>query len=68
MMVSDGGSVAGVQGMLATDFAVNRQVSTGSWLGQAYHGRGIGKEMRAAILHLAFAGLRAACDQRGVRE
>jgi RimJ/RimL family protein N-acetyltransferase len=38
---------------------VTRQVGTGSWLGESYQGRGIGKEMRAAILHLAFAGLGA---------
>ncbi len=59
MMVKEGDVVVGVQGMLATDFAVKRQVGTGSWLGQGYQGRGIGKEMRAAILQLAFAGLGA---------
>jgi RimJ/RimL family protein N-acetyltransferase len=35
-------------------------VATGSWLGQEYQGQGIGKEMRAAVLHFAFAGLDAA--------
>jgi len=59
MMVKEGDVVVGAQGMLATDFAVKRQVGTGSWVGQGYQGRGIGKEMRAAILHLAFAGLGA---------
>ena len=59
MMVKEGENVVGVQGMLATDFAIRRQVGTGSWVGLAYQGRGIGKEMRAAILHLAFAGLGA---------
>jgi RimJ/RimL family protein N-acetyltransferase len=59
MMVKEGDAVVGVQGMLATDFAVKRQVGTGSWVGQGYQGRGVGKEMRAAILHLAFAGLGA---------
>jgi RimJ/RimL family protein N-acetyltransferase len=59
MMVKQEDAVVGVQGMLATDFAVKRQVGTGSWVGQGYQGRGIGKEMRAAILHLAFAGLGA---------
>lgn len=53
------GVVTGVQDMNARDFAVLRQVSTGSWLGQAYQGQGIGTEMRAAVLHLAFAGLGA---------
>jgi RimJ/RimL family protein N-acetyltransferase len=36
-----------------------RSVETGSWLGRAYQGQGIGREMREAILHLAFAGLDA---------
>ena len=59
MMVKEGDSVVGVQGMIATDFGIKQQVGTGSWVGQGYQGRGIGKEMRAAILHLAFAGLSA---------
>ena len=36
-----------------------REVSTGSWLGLEHHGQGIGTEMRAAVLYLAFAGLGA---------
>jgi RimJ/RimL family protein N-acetyltransferase len=59
LMAKEGDTVVGVQDLLADDFAVTRQVGTGSWLGQSYQGRGIGKEMRAAILHLAFAGLGA---------
>ena len=59
MMVKEGDAVVGVQGMVATDFAIKRQVGTGSWVGQGYQGRGVGKEMRAAILHLAFSGLGA---------
>ncbi|MEU7909704.1 GNAT family N-acetyltransferase [Microbispora bryophytorum] len=55
------GQVAGVQEMRARDFAVTREVATGSWLGQRFQGRGIGTEMRAAVLHLAFAGLGARC-------
>ena len=51
--------VIGMQGISAADFAVVREVSTGSWLGQAYQGQGIGTEMRAAVLHLAFDGLGA---------
>ena len=47
------GVVVGTQGMEATDYAVCRTVETGSWLGQAHQGQGIGKEMRAAMLHLA---------------
>ena len=49
----------GVQAVHAKDFASLRTVLTGSWLGQEYQGRGIGKEMRMAILHLAFDGLGA---------
>ena len=45
--------------MLAERFAVLRTVGTGSWLGRIYQGKGIGTEMRAAVLHLAFAGLGA---------
>jgi len=59
LVVVHDGTVVGTQGMSATDFAALREVGTGSWLGQAYHGRGIGTEMRAAVLHLAFAGLGA---------
>ncbi|MFG2717076.1 GNAT family N-acetyltransferase [Streptomyces sp. NPDC048416] len=53
------GIVVGRQDMSASDFAVVREVETGSWLGLAHQGRGIGTEMRAAALHLAFAGLGA---------
>ncbi len=35
------------------------EVSTGSWLGRQHQGQGIGTEMRAAVLPLAFAGLGA---------
>jgi RimJ/RimL family protein N-acetyltransferase len=55
-----GGDVVGVQGLSAKDFAVRRGVLSGSWLGMAHQRRGIGTEMREAILHLAFAGLGAA--------
>lgn len=53
------GAVAGTQSMYANDFAKLRVVNTGSWLGRRFQGQGLGKEMRVAILHLAFAGLRA---------
>jgi RimJ/RimL family protein N-acetyltransferase len=51
--------IVGVQGIEAEQFAVLRCAKTGSWLGRRYQGKGIGTEMRAAILHLAFAGLGA---------
>lgn len=52
-------TVVGAQDVLADDFARSRTVTTGSWLGREYQGRGLGKEMRTAVLHLAFAGLGA---------
>jgi RimJ/RimL family protein N-acetyltransferase len=54
-----GGEVAGTTSLDATDFPVLRQFETGSWLGRAFQGRGIGTEMRRASLHLGFAGLGA---------
>jgi RimJ/RimL family protein N-acetyltransferase len=57
--VFEHGSVVGVQDVFAKRFATTRTVTTGSWLVQRAHGQGIGKEMRAAVLHLAFAGLGA---------
>jgi RimJ/RimL family protein N-acetyltransferase len=53
------GQVVGEQDMSAHDYPVLLEVSTFSWVGVQYHGRGIGTEMRAAALHLAFAGLGA---------
>ncbi|MGP3926759.1 GNAT family N-acetyltransferase [Streptomyces sp. 8N616] len=53
------GKVVGRQDLFATDFAVTREAKTGSWLGIAHQGQGIGTEMRAAALHLAFEGLGA---------
>jgi RimJ/RimL family protein N-acetyltransferase len=49
----------GMQDVGAREFAVTRTVNTGSWLLQRAQGRGTGREMRAAVLHLAFAGLGA---------
>jgi RimJ/RimL family protein N-acetyltransferase len=57
--VFDGGELVGVQDVRGKRFAVTRWVSTGSWLGQSFQGKGIGKEMRAAVLHLAFDALGA---------
>ncbi|MBT2213269.1 MULTISPECIES: GNAT family N-acetyltransferase [Actinomadura] len=53
------GEVIGSQGISARAFRVVREVGTGSWLGLRHQGRGYGTEMRAAVLHLAFAGLGA---------
>lgn len=51
--------VVGQQAIAARDYATLREVDTGSWIGLRHQGRGIGTEMRAAVLHLAFAGLDA---------
>ncbi|MFE9534349.1 GNAT family N-acetyltransferase [Streptomyces sp. NPDC006691] len=53
------GKAVGRQDLMGRRFAVTREVETGSWVGLAHQGRGIGTEMRAAVLHLAFAGLGA---------
>jgi RimJ/RimL family protein N-acetyltransferase len=58
------GIVVGTQGLSGTDFAIRREVASGSWLGRAFQGQGIGTQMRAAVLALAFEGLdaRYACS------
>ncbi|HEX5405743.1 MAG TPA: GNAT family N-acetyltransferase [Pseudonocardiaceae bacterium] len=53
------GRVIGSQSMSAVDFAVTRNVSTGSWIGMRHQGQGLGKEMRAAVLMFAFDHLGA---------
>ena len=57
--VFENGHIVGVQDMAAKHFAITRTVTTGSWLVQRAQGHGIGKEMRAAVLHLVFAELDA---------
>lgn len=57
VMVDD--SPIGMQDLIGINFAVLGTVSTFSWLQPSFRRRGLGTEMRAAILHLAFAGLGA---------
>jgi RimJ/RimL family protein N-acetyltransferase len=59
LAVAHQGRVVGRQDLSAADFAVTGEVATGSWLGMAHQGQGIGTEMRAAVLHLAYEGLGA---------
>jgi RimJ/RimL family protein N-acetyltransferase len=59
-LVLEDGEPVGVQALFATHFSITRAVDTGSWLVRRAQGRGLGKEMRAAVLHLAFEGLDAA--------
>jgi RimJ/RimL family protein N-acetyltransferase len=53
------GRVVGVQDLRGIDFPACRMVRTGSWLGREHQGQGLGQEMRAAVLELAFAHLGA---------
>jgi RimJ/RimL family protein N-acetyltransferase len=59
------GEPVGVQAITATNFAATRRVMTGSWLGQRFQGRGVGTEMRTAVLELAFRGLGADAARSG---
>ncbi len=59
LMVERDGVPIGAQTVAAEDFATMRTVHTGSWLGREYQGKGYGREMREAVLALAFEGLAA---------
>jgi RimJ/RimL family protein N-acetyltransferase len=54
-----GETFLGCQDVEAKDFAVRKTVNTGSWLRRTAHGRGFGKEMRAAVALYAFDWLKA---------
>ncbi len=53
------GRIVGSQSAAAKDFAELRSPLTGSYLFVPEQGKGIGTEMRSAMLHLLFAGLSA---------
>lgn len=53
------GRAVGIQDVDGKQYAALRRVSTGSWLTRDVQGQGLGKEMRAAVLTLAFDGLGA---------
>lgn len=53
------GALVGVQGFSTKDFLVTRTGETGSWLGRAYQGRGIGTAMRQAMCAFVFDHLGA---------
>ena len=59
VVVVDGRPV-GMQDVIGVDFNTFRAVTTFSWLAADARGRGIGREMREAALHLSFDGLGAA--------
>jgi RimJ/RimL family protein N-acetyltransferase len=50
------GEVLGTQSLMADDFPTVRAAETGSWLGRAHQGQGLGTTMRLMILHLLFEG------------
>ncbi len=51
--------IVGMQGLLTASWKGTRTFETGSWLGIGHHGKGIGREMRVAALHLGFDGFAA---------
>ena len=53
------GEIVGQQNITAIDFRRLRTVNSFSFLAREHRGQGLGREMRAAVLHLAFAGLGA---------
>jgi RimJ/RimL family protein N-acetyltransferase len=54
------GEPVGMQDLIGDEFALFKTVETSSWVSSDARQRGIGTEMRSAILHLAFEGLGAA--------
>lgn len=46
------GELVGVQGASACDFRLARTAETGSWLGRAHQGRGLGTQMRRVMCTL----------------
>lgn len=53
------GVLVGTQALETSDFLVTRTGETGSWLGAAYQGQGIGTMMRQAVCAFAFDHLEA---------
>ncbi len=59
LVVEVDGEAVGMQDLIAEDFPTFGSVTTFSWLAPQARGRGIGREMRSVVLHLAFAGFGA---------
>lgn len=59
LLVEHDGQPIGSQGVSAREYRMARTVHSGSWLGRSHQGLGLGKEMRTAVLALAFDGLGA---------
>jgi RimJ/RimL family protein N-acetyltransferase len=64
-LVRHDGRVIGTQELSGKEFAITREVSSGSWLGIAHQRHGYGTEMRAAVLLLAFDHLNATIARSG---
>lgn len=62
------GELVGQQDIVGHDFLHTRTFETGSWLGKAHQGKGVGKEMRIAILQFGFDGLGATRAETGAYE
>jgi RimJ/RimL family protein N-acetyltransferase len=58
-VILDSGEPVGMQDLIGHDFAALGTVTSFSWLAPGVRGRGLGREARAAILHLAFDGFGA---------
>ena len=58
-VVRRAGEPLGVQALEGKDFLVRRVVDSYSWLVREARGQGVGKQMRTAVLELAFRGLGA---------
>ncbi len=54
-----GDEIVGQQSLHGPRFGHVGEISTGSWLGQRFQGRGIGREMRVAVVDFAFSVLGA---------
>lgn len=57
----------GSQSIAGANFSTLRRFNTGSWLSQPHQGKGLGTEMRAAVLELGFVGLEASLATSGAR-
>ncbi|QAY72155.1 N-acetyltransferase [Agromyces protaetiae] len=63
--VIEDGVPIGIQDVRAMNFATTRTIHSGSWITKSRQGRGIGTEMRAAILAFAFDRLGAEYAESG---
>jgi RimJ/RimL family protein N-acetyltransferase len=68
LLAFENGEPRGTQSIGAKRFAADGTVETGSWLGATHQGKGLGTEMRAAVLELAFGPLGAVAARSGWSE